>query len=418
MVDSGVDPNPDTETAVIGGQAIASETDTLDEIARLEPRVQPGNHPDGHGTLMAMMMAAPMNGWGMVGIAPTSVRVYNMKALPKGQTTFPFNYYAVAIEECTQLHAKSPLVTVINLSLGGHYEPDGTEVARLENYVSIAHEAGLDVVAAAGNEDGPVLYPAVYPPILAVGAGEISPNTSTLCPFAARGEGLDVVAPGCDTRFGGLEGAFEDDGSPAVGSGSSQASALVAAALASMRAYAPQLTFTRAEECFTLASKNGFIDIAAAFEKCGLAQVVVEGKAAEELATGSSQIPAGPGSEVTKVVVGMSCASVGCMRPSQSSSVLAQRRTASQCPRPKRIQFSRLRSRFTLKARDAPRGCRLQVRWYANHGLRHSVRIARPRQPNLVWLVADRGLQKLQIRYVGGANKQASSWVAVRLTSK
>src|SRR5262249_35854575 len=88
MVDSGVDSNPDTEAAVIGGQALAPETETNDEIAKLEPRAQPGNHPDGHGTLMAMMMAAPINGWGMVGIAPTSVRVYNMKALPKGQTTF------------------------------------------------------------------------------------------------------------------------------------------------------------------------------------------------------------------------------------------------------------------------------------------------------------------------------------------
>jgi len=75
MVDSGVDPNPDTESAVIGGQALSPNTDTLDEVARLAPPVQPGNHPDGHGTLMAMIIAAPRNGWGMVGIAPTSTRV-------------------------------------------------------------------------------------------------------------------------------------------------------------------------------------------------------------------------------------------------------------------------------------------------------------------------------------------------------
>src|SRR5258708_5000261 len=100
MSTRGGAPNRTPKRPPNGGQAIAPETETNDEIARLEPRAQPGNHPNGHGTLMAMMMAAPINGWGMVGIAPTSVRVYNMKALRKGETTFPFNYYAAAINDC------------------------------------------------------------------------------------------------------------------------------------------------------------------------------------------------------------------------------------------------------------------------------------------------------------------------------
>ena len=85
LIDSGVDPNPDTTPILVGSDALQAGTDTNDELSKLSPRVQPGNHPDGHGTYMAMIMAAPVNGWGMAGIAPTSVRVYSVKAVGCGQ---------------------------------------------------------------------------------------------------------------------------------------------------------------------------------------------------------------------------------------------------------------------------------------------------------------------------------------------
>jgi hypothetical protein len=290
MVDSGVDPNPDTEAAVIGGQAIAPETGTNDELARLDPRVQPGDHPDGHGTVMAMVMAAPRNGWGMVGLAPTSVRVYNMKALPRGATTFPFAYYAVGIEECRQLHAhRYPSMAVINLSLGGARVLSIPELARLDNFTQAAHSSQIDVVGAAGNEAGTVLYPAADPSIFAVGAGDVGASLGSLCAFASRGEGLDLVAPGCDTLTGGLEVAFEDDGSPAVGSGSSQASAIVAATLASMRAYDPLLSWSQAEGCLTGTARGGALDVRAAFDACGLEAIVAAGEFEER----SAEPPAG-----------------------------------------------------------------------------------------------------------------------------
>ena len=81
----------------------------------------PGGHPDGHGTYMAMIMAAPANGWGMVGLAPTSVRVYNLKVLAAGQTTFSFPEYAAAIF-LPGLGSSMP-VTVVNLSLGSATQP-------------------------------------------------------------------------------------------------------------------------------------------------------------------------------------------------------------------------------------------------------------------------------------------------------
>lgn len=285
MVDSGVDPNPDTEAAVIGGQALAPETGTNDEIARLGPRVQPGDHPDGHGTVMAMVMAAPRNGWGMVGLAPTSVRVYNMKAVPRGAVTFPFAYYAVGIEECRQLHgSRLSTLNVINLSLGGTSEPAGAELAVFQRYVASAHESGLVLVAAAGNAGGPILYPAADAGVLAVAAGDAAGSPGSLCSFASRGEGLGLVAPGCDSMTGGLEVAFEDDGTPAVGSGSSQASALVAATLASMRAYDPLLTWSQAEACVAGGARDGSLDVRGAFDACGLASIVSAGEAAERAA--------------------------------------------------------------------------------------------------------------------------------------
>ncbi len=100
LIDSGVDPNPDTTPILVGSDALQAGTDTADELSKLSPRVQPGNHPDGHGTYMAMIMAAPVNGWGMVGIAPTSVRVYSVKALAAGRTRFSFAVYANSIVHC------------------------------------------------------------------------------------------------------------------------------------------------------------------------------------------------------------------------------------------------------------------------------------------------------------------------------
>src|SRR6185312_14839398 len=116
LVDSGVDQTPDTTPILAGSHALSSGTNTGDELAALNPPL-PGGHPAGHGTYMAMIAAAPANGWGMVGFAPTSVRVFNLKALSAGQTTFSFSEYGSAIQYCQDLTARMP-VSVVNLSLG------------------------------------------------------------------------------------------------------------------------------------------------------------------------------------------------------------------------------------------------------------------------------------------------------------
>jgi hypothetical protein len=284
LVDSGVDPDPDTTPILAGSYALSPNTNTEDELAALNPPL-PGGHPDGHGTYMAMIAAAPANGWGMVGLAPTSVRVYNLKALAAGQTTFGFSEYSSAIEFCQDLSSSMP-VTVVNLSLGSGTQPSGSDLQELENNVQSANLHGLSVVAAAGNEGGPVQAPASVPGVVGVGASDANPaNLGAMCAFSNRGAGLAVLAPGCDSQSGGVEIAFSDDGAPAWAEGTSEAAVIVSAAEASMRAYSPTLTVAQAQGCITSTLTNGGnIDVAAAFDACGLGEVVSEGMAAYQAA--------------------------------------------------------------------------------------------------------------------------------------
>lgn len=415
MVDSGVDPNPDTEAAVIGGKAIAPETETNDEIARLEPRAQPGNHPNGHGTLMAMMMAAPINGWGMVGIAPTSVRVYNMKALPKGETTFPFYNYATAIKECQQRRQSVlPSITVINLSLGGSASPNGAELTGLGNFVASAHQSNIAVVAAAGNDDGPVLYPAAYPSIFAVGAGDIGSTLGALCSFASRGERLNLVAPGCDSLTGGLEGAFEDDGSPAFGSGSSQASSIVSAVLASMRAYSPQLSYSKAEECLTTTTDNGSINVEAAFEACGLSHVVSEGQAAERIASQASQGQTNQGSSTGQSTASVCIAPAICAHSPMASDPGSVLGTKTICPRPRVVGVVSRHDHLVVRVRERPHGCLLQARQRVKAGFGYQWKTTPSRPSIIVRLSRLPHPYCIEVRFAGGvATRVSSSWIVV-----
>ncbi len=301
LVDSGVNANPDTTPILAGSYALSPNTNTEDELAALNPPL-PGGHPAGHGTYMAMLAAAPANGWGMVGFAPTSVRVYNLKALAAGQTTFSFSEYASAIQYCQDLIGKLP-VSVVNLSLGSGTQPSASEVEVLENYVRAANARGLSVVAAVGNESGPVQAPADVPGVLGVGASDANPaNLGVMCSFSNSGAGVALLAPGCGSQTepdgggNGIEMAFADDGSPAWANGTSYSGEIVSAAEASMRAYSPTLSYSQAQGCITSTLTGGVnLNVAAAFNACGLGQIVTEGTAAYQAANASSTQPTNTG---------------------------------------------------------------------------------------------------------------------------
>jgi len=363
LIDSGVDLNPDTTPILAGSYALQPGTDTRDELSKLNPPVEPGHHADGHGTYMAMIMAAPVNGWGMAGIAPTSVRVFNLKALAAGRNAFPFPVYANSVVECADRPAGVSAPKVVNLSIGSGTQPTAADVGAIQNAVADARSHDLNVVGAAGNNGGPVGYPAAASGVLAVGAADANPAAlGVFCLTSDRGLALGVLAPGCGSQSeaggggGGLDVAFSDDGTPAWASGTSEASAIVSAVIASMRAYAPTLTATQVAGCVTSTSVNGGnLDAAAAFRACGLGAIVSQGLAAYQNATtgppqlAASQAAFGPAPEVR-------------IRPPQvGNPSKAKSGEPPWAARPRVLSVQFRARRLVVRVANVPRRARLRV---------------------------------------------------------
>jgi hypothetical protein len=79
---------------------------------------------------------------------------------------------------------------IINLSLGGD-----SDSQTLHDAVTYAHNAGCVVVAAAGNHNGPVVYPARYAAAFAVAATD---SNDVRAWFSNYGPEVDIAAPGVD----------------------------------------------------------------------------------------------------------------------------------------------------------------------------------------------------------------------------
>ncbi|HEX2153348.1 MAG TPA: S8 family peptidase [Acidimicrobiia bacterium] len=114
----------------------------------------PTDPSQGHGTEVAGVAAASLNGVGVAGIAPTAT-ILPIRACTNSCELFTV---AWAVTYATDMGAE-----VINLSLGGF----ASEAGPLADAVSYAEEAGVLVVAAAGNTgtniDGTSFVPADLP---------------------------------------------------------------------------------------------------------------------------------------------------------------------------------------------------------------------------------------------------------------
>lgn len=175
LVDTGVDLNPDTQGAVIARTAIDGGFGQDTSAGK-------------HGTLMTMVMAAPRNGWGMVGAWP-GVRVVSVRALDGG-------YYVQGINTCRDLAVRHN-IKVILLAAGTPGGAPDSDPA-LADAVEATRARGISVVSAAGNQPGPLDHPANYPSVLSVGAAD---SGGRLCAFSASGMGLDLLAPGCELEL-------------------------------------------------------------------------------------------------------------------------------------------------------------------------------------------------------------------------
>jgi serine protease len=141
----------------------------------------------GHGSHVTGTIAqVTNNGKGVTGIA-RNVKIMPLKVLSAGGSG-SVGGIADAIRYAADNGAK-----VINMSLGGPYP---SKV--LAKAVAYAHDKGVTVVCAAGNESrSKVGYPAAYPGAVAVSATQYDEDITF---YSNYGKDIDVAAPGGNTR--------------------------------------------------------------------------------------------------------------------------------------------------------------------------------------------------------------------------
>ena len=147
-----------------------------------------GDDDNGHGTMVAGIVAALDNGIGMVGIAP-EVELYAVKVLDsKGIGT------SCAVRRGIEWAIDNDM-QVVNMSFGCASELPQEVKAALKK----AYQAGIVLVAAAGNEgttsgkENNIWAPAKYAPVIAVGAiDELDSRNSS----SSTGDTLELVGPG------------------------------------------------------------------------------------------------------------------------------------------------------------------------------------------------------------------------------
>ena len=145
--------------------------------------------PDGddyHGTEVASMAAAAVNGAGGEGVYPEArVRIFDIRDDLADDTVIAGIEAAIAAGP-----------SVINLSLGGPSNSRSLYEATLR-----ARATGSLVVASSGNEldaGNPTLYPAAYPHVLTVGASD---RESRPTAFSSSSPAVDLTAPGEELPF-------------------------------------------------------------------------------------------------------------------------------------------------------------------------------------------------------------------------
>ena len=139
-----------------------------------------------HGTAVASVAAAPVNGLGLIGIYPqASLQVWDASPFGDGLTVGDVVQGLDAAIRRGQ--------GVVNLSLGSPFRN-----SVLEAMIAVTVSSGTLVVAAAGNSrdrGNPLEYPASLPHVLTVGALDRSGAPAF---FSSGSPHVDLTAPGVD----------------------------------------------------------------------------------------------------------------------------------------------------------------------------------------------------------------------------
>jgi len=178
-----------------------------------------------HGTAVASLIGAPVNGVGIVGIYPEAL-LQSWDAARGEGTQLAASDVVAGI-----LAAASQGPGVINLSLGGPQ----LDVS-IQQAIATAVRKGMLIVAAAGNDGetgSPLTYPASLPHVLTVAATD---EQNQVTSFSSRSRFVDLAAPGKDMTV-----ANALDNSWAQKDGTSFAAPLVSGAAAWVWTVRPDL---------------------------------------------------------------------------------------------------------------------------------------------------------------------------------
>jgi hypothetical protein len=127
-------------------------------------------------------MAAVANDAGVVGVAPGAT-LWAVKVLGDAGTGFTSDVIQ-GLEWCRDHN-----IQVVSMSLAAGHS------SSLQNACNAAYNAGLLLVAAAGNSSGAVSYPAAYSSVIAVSAIDAG---GQLASFSNWGPEIELAAPGVD----------------------------------------------------------------------------------------------------------------------------------------------------------------------------------------------------------------------------
>ena len=199
VIDMGIAPHPDLDLQRVPGYDFVSDPGIAgDGDGRDADPTDPGardelNHASSwHGTHVAGIVAARQDdGYGLSGVAP-GCRIMPLRAAGIGGGTA--SDLADAIRYASGFSVPGPAaplphpLRIVNISLG-----TATASSEIADACANAALAGTLLVAAAGNTAGPVLYPAAYPSVLAVGAVD---SRLVYASYSSVGPELALVAPG------------------------------------------------------------------------------------------------------------------------------------------------------------------------------------------------------------------------------
>jgi len=177
ILDTGIDlDHPDLIANIKGG------------YNAIKPR-RSADDDNGHGTHVAGIVAAADNGKGTVGAAPAA-SLYAVKVLDRYGSGWTSDIIE-GIQWCIDNN-----IRVINMSFGYHPKYGANET--LHSVIKAAHDKGIIMIAAAGN-NGPELnsvnYPARFEEVIAVSATD---RYDKFAYWSSSGPEVDLAAPGSE----------------------------------------------------------------------------------------------------------------------------------------------------------------------------------------------------------------------------